>query len=88
MGKEEFIMGDQFSEDVNQMFAESLSQINSSFNHLSNMINIFEKAMNEQDYFSIDDIFIVERDIDNLRDSISELKRMADRKRGVLIIKK
>jgi hypothetical protein len=86
MGKGETTMGDQFSEEVNQVFAGSPSQMNSSFNHLSNTITIFEKAKKEQDCFSIDDICIIERDIENLGDSISELKRMADQKRRVLII--
>jgi hypothetical protein len=82
-------MGDHFSEDVNQMLEESLSQINSSLKHLTNTVRILEKVVREQDCFSQFDIFLVERDIESQGHSITELKRMMERKRMVFkIIKK
>ncbi|MFC4800009.1 hypothetical protein ACFPA1_11705 [Neobacillus sp. GCM10023253] len=68
------------SEKFSQMFEDSLSHIESSFNHLINSLSMLEEAMEERD-----DFFIVLRDIKAIRDSIIEFKRLADQKRRVLI---
>ncbi|MFF2448928.1 hypothetical protein ACFVSW_17745 [Neobacillus sp. NPDC058068] len=79
-------MEDYFSEDVNEMLEKSLSQINSSLEHLLNTVNKLEYAVIKQDWFSQNDIFIVKRDIEIQSDSISELERIIERKRNAFII--
>lgn len=79
-------MEDHFSEDVSEMLEKSLSQINSSLEHLLNTGNRLENAVIKQDWFSQNDIFIVKRDIEIQSDSISELTRIMDRKRNAFII--
>ncbi|MCH6268422.1 hypothetical protein [Neobacillus citreus] len=71
-----------FSEKHSQLFAESLSNIESSFSHLINSVSMLEEAMEEKD-----DFFIVLRDIKAIRDSIIEFRRLADQKRKMLILK-
>ncbi|MGG1399792.1 hypothetical protein ABE288_18535 [Bacillus salipaludis] len=80
-------MGERYSEEVSQIFAESLSQIESSFNHLIDSVNLLAIAMKEKNCFSADDFFIVEEDIEGIRDSVTKFKRLAEQKRRVLIIK-
>ncbi|MFJ5714008.1 hypothetical protein [Neobacillus sp. NPDC093127] len=78
-------MEDHFSEDVSEMLEKSLSHIHSSLRHLSQTFNMLEMAAMEQDWFSQNNLFIIEKDREVQNDSISEIKRIMEGKRKAFI---